>query len=128
MRGPQLTLALLLVLLVPAGCGPSAGSMAPVAAGTVDARVSTPTGDDLIFEPDVIQVPGGRSVTVTFENVSSQPHNLVFTGGITASTRTIVAPGATDRFVIDAPTPGEHPFVCTIHQGMTGTLVVAGSS
>jgi plastocyanin len=30
--------------------------------------------------------------------------------------------------VIDLPAPGSYPFVCTIHDGMAGAIIVAGPS
>jgi plastocyanin len=120
-----LSLALSLLAGGLVGCGPSDASMVPVGPGTVEVRIASAPGATLAFVPDVIEVPNGRDLTVTFENDSSVPHNLVFTGGLTAATRTIVAAGTTDRVVLAAPDPGTYPFVCTIHEGMAGTLVVA---
>jgi plastocyanin len=41
-----------------------------------------------------------------------------------AATRTIVDPGASDRLFLPRLPLGTYPFVCTIHDGMTGSLVV----
>jgi plastocyanin len=49
----------------------------------------------------------------------------VFTGGQKAATRTVVEPGTSDQVLFDPPTPRAYPFVCTIHTGMAGTLIVA---
>jgi plastocyanin len=62
---------------------------------------------------------------VNFRNVSTVAHNLTFTDGLTAATRTIVDPGVVEQLHIIPPRPGTYPFVCTIHAGMTGQLVVA---
>ena len=40
------------------------------------------------------------------------------------ATSTVVAPGASETLEFKAPDPGEYPFVCTLHPGMGGTLVV----
>ena len=37
---------------------------------------------------------------------------------------TVVVPGASETLEFKAPDPGEYAFVCTLHPGMGGTLVV----
>lgn len=110
---------LLLVGCVGAGPSPTAAP-GPAVAVTI---TSTP-GDTTAFEPAKTTVRAKGPIEVTFRNASSVAHNLVFTTGLTATTRTIVEPGTSDRLVLVAPAPGAYPFVCTIHDGMEGTLVV----
>ena len=38
--------------------------------------------------------------------------------------RTIVEPGGFDEILLGQMNPGTYPFVCTIHDGMVGTLTV----
>lgn len=76
------------------------------------------------FEPALPSVAYAGSIVVTFRNASSQAHNLVFTGDIEAATRTIVEPGTSDEITLRIPGPGSYPFVCTIHEGMHGSLSV----
>jgi plastocyanin len=113
-----------LVLLL-AGCAIGAGK---AASGTVDVTVRTALGQELGFAPAELTVPAGVRVRVIFTNVSSVAHNLVFTSGIEASTRTIVEPGASDQLAFTPAGPGAYPFVCTIHDGMRGTLSVQDES
>jgi plastocyanin len=94
------------------------------AAATASLTISTAPGETLAFDPAEITVRGSGPITVTFRNRSSLAHNLVFTAGLTGATRTIVEPGTTDELVLTPPRPGAYPFACTIHDGMTGTLVV----
>jgi plastocyanin len=109
-----------LVLLL-AGCAIGAGQ---AATKTVDVSVRTAAGEHLAFEPADVSVPAGARVHVTFTNGSSFPHNLVFTSGITAATPTIVEPGESAQLAFRPAAPGSYIFVCTIHDGMHGTLTV----
>ena len=86
--------------------------------------VTTSPGETLSFQPTqiVVQAPGPSSLT--FQNTSSLPHNLTFTSGLNAASRTIVEPGGSDQVTLTPLAPGAYRFVCTIHEGMTGTLVV----
>jgi plastocyanin len=99
-------------------------SNTPVASDAVEVTVGTASGDGTAFVPAEVTVDEGRPVTMTFRNGSTVPHNLVFTTGITAATRTIVEPGASEQLSLTLPAPGSYRFVCTIHAGMAGALVV----
>jgi plastocyanin len=90
----------------------------------LDVTITSATGETLAFAPAETRVHAGAPVTITFVNRSSLSHNLVFTHGLQGSTRTIVAPGTTDRITIATIAPGTYPFNCTIHEGMAGTLIV----
>lgn len=110
-----------------AGCG-AGGSGGPSAAASADpgVTVATAAGETLAFVPSEVTAPGRGPFLLTFRNGSSLAHNLVFTGGLDAATRTIVEPGAFEELVLEPPGPGAYPFVCTIHAEMAGTLIVGG--
>ena len=91
---------------------------------SVEITIGTAAGSDLRFEPDVVTVPEGAAVTVVFENRSSVAHNLTFPAAINAASSPIVGIGATETVEFIAPGPGEYTFVCNLHPGMEGTLVV----
>jgi plastocyanin len=93
--------------------------------GAVNVTVETAAGETLAFAPAEVLVGSVTPVTLTFRNGSTVAHNLTFTDGLTAATRTIVEPGAVEQLNILPSRPGTYPFVCTIHTGMTGHLVVA---
>jgi plastocyanin len=107
----------------PAPSATAATSDAPSGA-VVEVTVGTDTGADLKFDPGDVTVPAGTDIRLAFENRSSVPHNLTFQGPISVATSTIVAPGASETLEFKAPDPGEYAFVCTLHPGMGGTLVV----
>lgn len=90
----------------------------------VDVSITTAPGEQLAFLPGEVHVPAGAPVHVIFRNGSSLAHNLVFTAGIDAATKTIVDPGTTEELAVSTPGPGAYQFVCTIHDGMSGTLTV----
>jgi plastocyanin len=109
-----------LVLLL-AGCAIGAGE---AATKTVEVTVRTASGDQLAFAPSHVSVPAGVRVHVTFTNASAFAHNLVFTTGIDVGTRSIVQPGESEQLAIEPALPGSYVYVCTIHEGMHGTLTV----
>jgi plastocyanin len=93
-------------------------------ATAVSVTISTAPGETLAFDPAEITVRAAGPITVTFWNRSTLAHNLVFTAGVTGATRTIVEPGTSDELVLTPAAPGAYPYACTIHDGMTGRLVV----
>ena len=97
-------------------------------AATVAVTISSARGEATTFEPARASVTASGAIAVTFRNDSSLPHNLTFTGALTAATRTIVEPGASDEVLLAPVAPGAYPFVCTIHDGMAGTLVVEAAA
>lgn len=121
LSGQWLRTALLGLAL--AGCS-GAGAASTVEPATVAVVISTASGEALRFEPAEASVVAAGPIQVTFLNRSSQAHNLVFTSGVSAATRTIVEAGGWDRVVFVPPGPGEYSFVCTIHAGMQGSLEI----
>jgi plastocyanin len=112
---------------------PPSASPSPTASGapgsepsgeTVEITVGTDTDADLKFDPAELTVKAGADVRVTFENRASVPHNLTFQAPINVATSTVVAPGTSETVQFKAPAAGEYPFVCTIHSGMAGKLIV----
>jgi aldose sugar dehydrogenase len=111
------------------GGGPSATAAPTGGEGSgevVEITVGTDEGTELLFDPDEITVPAGATVRLTFVNESTVPHNLTFGDPIGVATATIVDPGAEETIEFTAPEAGEYTFVCTLHPGMDGTLIVEG--
>jgi len=106
----------------PAPTGPAATHA--IASNNVEITIGTDTGTALRFDPREVTVAAGAEVVLTFENRASMPHNLTFETPISAATATIVDPGASETITFTAPAAGEYIFVCTLHPGMSGTLIV----
>jgi plastocyanin len=125
----RLRLALASVAIAVIGAGSVVACQAiPSPTTAVEVTVATAAGDRLAFDPAEVSVPSADALTITFRNRSTLAHNLVFTSGISASTDTIVEPGSTERLSLAPLEPGRYRFVCTIHEGMAGSLVVEGAT
>ena len=73
------------------------------------------------FAPSTVTVAPGATVTVT--NKDQVAHTITSTKG-NFNTGDI---GSGQSKTFTAPnTPGSYPYICSIHQYMTGTLVVSG--
>jgi plastocyanin len=103
----------------------SATTNGGAAGDTIQVTIATDTGVDLKFDPGELSVQPGADVQVTFENRSQVPHNLTFEAPINVASSAVVAPATTESLRFTAPGPGSYAFVCTIHSGMAGTLIVA---
>jgi plastocyanin len=100
--------ALVLLPLVGAACGGSDEPSEPAAAGHVNVV-------DNRFEPDEITVAAGDTVTWDFKgNVN---HNVVGPGFTSPTKRD----GSFEHTFNSA---GEYAYVCTLHAGMKGKVVV----
>jgi plastocyanin len=115
----------LLAGLLLMGCFASDSPAAVDRPAATSVTIATAPGEALAFVPAELTIAGRGPIAVSFRNQSSLAHNLVFTGAPPAATRTIVEPGDGDEIVLDPGAPGRYPFVCTIHDGMAGVLVVA---
>jgi len=136
--------ALLLGLVVLAGCGtdaPSSGAPASTTAegvGTVTAgpdgvqEITLQTQDDYVFTPDHFTVDPG-TVRLTLVNVAKETtHNFTFTPDTgpapIESSISLLAPGQELTIDFDVETPGDYPFECSFHVqlGQVGTMTVRG--
>lgn len=106
----------------------AAGPAAPASPAAIGVTITSASGQTVAFDPPEVMVRATGPIAVTFQNVSSQAHNLVFTAGLRAATRTIVEPGTSDQLLLPPLPPAAYPFVCTIHDGMSGTLIVRATS
>ena len=92
-------------------------------AAAMPLTVGTGTGASLEFEPRTIQAPANTPVDLTFNNQSTLPHNLTFEQGPDARTADI-AGNTSETISFTTPALGTYRFVCTIHPGMDGELIV----
>ena len=103
--------------VVLAGCGGGGGRGADAAPVT---GVTEVAAKDNRFTPAAIQVPAGTEVTWRFED-GFVPHDVkadAFTSG---------DPQRKGTFAHTFDRPGTYPYRCTVHDGMTGRVVVTGS-
>src|SRR4051812_6595487 len=110
----RLLIAVVAVALAAAGCGGGGSSKSGSPPGAVSMK-------DLRFHPDSTTVRVGEKVTWT--NDDNVDHNVTATGGAKFMSKAY-GPGKTYSY-----TPrqaGTIKYVCTLHPGMNGTLVVKG--
>jgi plastocyanin len=94
--------------------------------------VSTEQATSLVFTPNTLTAPANASVTVTYNNNSSLPHNIVFFNGADSSaqklgeTPIVTGPNAPESVTFTTPAePGAYYFWCQVHgASMAGTLQV----
>lgn len=92
--------------------------------GGVKAAGAKVTLKDISFKPSQVTVPNGG--TVTWTNEDSVGHDVTKTGGPGPNFKSGDAGGLNngDTFKQTFDTPGTIKYVCTVHPGMEGTVVV----
>jgi plastocyanin len=111
-------LGLVLILAITAcGSGSTSASSTPAAAGSADTIVIK----NFMFSPATLTVSPGTVVTV--RNEDSVTHTMTDEANPKLFSTGDVGPGQVKTFKAPAKA-GSYPFFCTIHQYMTGTLVV----
>jgi plastocyanin len=115
-------LFLLAMALVLAACtsGTPSGTPASTASGG-SAKANSIIIHNFAFSPNSLTVAPGATVTVT--NKDQVTHTLTTTRG---GFNTGDIPGGTSKTFTAPNTPGTYPYICSIHQYMSGTLVVSG--
>ena len=101
--------------VVLAGCGGGGGADAAPVTGVTEVAAK-----DNRFTPAAIQVPAGTEVTWKFED-GFVPHD------VTADGWTSGDPQRKGTFTRTFDAPGTYPYRCTVHDGMTGRVVVTAS-
>lgn len=119
--------AMFLVAAV-AACTSSGGPPAPTTppAGSVAADTLSVTAQDVAFTTTELRAPAGRPFHIAFENRDDGfPHSIAIESGSTEVWRGEVFSGvATKTYDVPALPAGSYRFVCTVHPGMVGTLIV----
>ena len=114
---PLVPLALVAVLVL-AGCGGDQdGGGADAAPVTGVTQVAA---NDNRFTPPAIQVPAGTEVTWEFKD-RFVPHDVVGDGFSSGE------PRRSGSFAHTFAEPGTYPYRCTLHDGMSGRVVVVGT-
>jgi plastocyanin len=111
----------LIAIVIAASAAAAVPALPAVAGGGCHGAATEGTGstvvlEDACFTPSIIHVDAGA--TVRFENRDPFTHNVYGTGwGVDE-----LAPG--DAGSTTFADEGLYPFACTLHPGMTGTVVV----
>ena len=113
-RVVPLVLAAALALVL-AGCGGADGEDGADAAPVTG--VTEVAAQDNHFSPAAIQVPAGTTVTWRFKDLFV-PHDVTGDGFTSGD------PKRRGSYTHTFAEPGTYPYRCTIHDGMTGRVVV----
>lgn len=130
-RRSRLAMLALLPVLALAGCGGgSSGSSAAgggataAASGPADAQTVTVLGNQqLKFEPSTVTARVG-TLALTFGLDGSTPHDLKFDDGSVGPAFPVIT-GAPKTQTYTFAHAGTYTFVCTLHPGMAGKVVVS---
>ena len=123
------TVLLLLPVLALAGCGGGGEAGTPSAAGAVTATSSGSgqaatvlANTKLKFAPETVSAqPGALALTMTIDG--GTPHDLTFDDpNVGAPIPVTVSGSATQTFTFSGA--GTYRFLCTLHSGMVGQVVV----
>jgi plastocyanin len=112
---PGLALLGAVVLAGCAGGGGDGGADAAPVAGVAEVSAK-----DNRFSPPAIEVPAGTTVTWRFED-GFVPHDVAGDGWTSGE------PKRDGRFTHTFDRAGTYPYRCTVHDGMTGRVIVAGA-
>lgn len=100
------------------GCGggdqPPSGPSGAASSGPIEIEIR-----DFKFVPQNLEVAVGQQITVI--NRDRAPHTLTASSGAFDSGEL----GQEQSFSFRAPAAGTYPYICDLHQYMTGTLTVA---
>jgi len=115
---PLVPLALAAALAL-AGCGGDEGGGNGGAGAAPVTGVTQVAAKDNRFTPPAIQVPAGTTVTWAFED-GVVPHDVAGDGWDSGE------PRRSGTFTHTFDRPGAYSYHCTVHDGMTGRVVVTG--
>ncbi len=79
---------------------------------------------EYVFDPEPLRLPPRTAVNLTFNNLSDAPHTLIMLEPIDAATAAAISAGGSTRLEFKTPDAGTYRFVCNVHEGMGGTLIV----
>ena len=109
----------LVAALAMAGCGGTSYG-APGCSATTAVATTSVAIQASAFSPRCIKVSAGD--TVTFTNNDTVPHTVTADDGTYDGA--LATTGVTKVFTHPFPTAGTSAYHCTIHLGMTGTVIV----
>jgi plastocyanin len=98
-----------------------AGAVPELTAAGEEAAAASPATvkiDNFVFTPSILTVTAGTPVT--WKNEDDSPHRIGDNNGTFKS----AALDTDDTFSHTFATPGEYPYICTIHPYMVGKIIV----
>jgi len=112
-----------LFVIAALGAPAAAGGGCKTPAGTAEGTGETVSIKNCSFGPTILHAPVGA--TVTWVNDDYLPHAVNGLGWDAISPYTSANPGARLSHTFDAP--GIYPYMCYVHPGMSGVIVVGES-
>ena len=113
---------LLAALVAASSCGSSSTDTGASQVVTVSGKNAQVSVKNLAFDPPVIEVQTGT--TVTWSNEDSVAHTITATGGAFDSGKQ--EPGKNFGYTFN--TAGTYDYACTIHPQMKGKVIVTGTN
>jgi plastocyanin len=115
------TLAVAAVVVALSACSGASAKPLPIVPAPAPANAHEVVISDYKFVPQTLTVPVGT--TVRWVNRDNAPHTATHRsfGSEAFDTGDLVRDGA---FIHTFKTPGHYPYLCMLHQGMQGTIVV----
>ena len=114
------------------GRGSAACSSSTSSSSTSSVNIPAGTGTNtaLNFSPQVLTVKMGTNNTITFTNSDNTIHTVTFYSGPCSSIGSIgasnLAAGAS--YTVTLASPGTYQYHCTLHNWMSGTIVVKAAA
>ncbi|HEX4034790.1 MAG TPA: plastocyanin/azurin family copper-binding protein [Solirubrobacteraceae bacterium] len=97
------------------------GSLAQKRVHASAAKADTVVMRNIAFNPHTIHVQAGQ--TITWVNRDDAPHNVTYVSGPRFTSSATFKNGGS--FTLKLTHPGTIHYICTIHPGMNGTIVVS---
>ncbi|MDQ2727735.1 MAG: cupredoxin family copper-binding protein [Actinomycetota bacterium] len=121
----RLRLSAMAIVLVLCGfvtaCGSATKTTTP-APGSAASGGNSVTIKNFTFQPQALTVKVGT--TVTWTNQDSTPHTVQFSNKSVPTSADLSAGGGQSTYSHTFTAPGTYPYICGIHNDMTGTIKV----